>query len=159
MILVRYVPWKLMALPTPICVLAVTVLPAPFIIVAEGIKRLLAKIRRASCKSILHKQERQAIILYTKRADSQELLEQEVFPSLGITTVILENLQANDKQYRSFAAYIPKTLGYTFPILIYLKQGKIHVESLHDCVYEKDLRIRNAEEVVKACLEKIGQEQ
>lgn len=155
-IIVRYIPWRVMALPTPLLVLMVTLLPAPFILISEGIKRSHRRLLVWRSRRLLAKLA-QPVFLYTQRPDSTQLLEESVLSQLPVTAVRLNQLMVEDRRYAVLRGMLPKQLGHVFPLLLYLNNGQLCSISLHDCVYDASLRLRSAEDIQDACVERLSQ--
>ena len=154
MIFVRYLPWKVWALPTPIFTFLVVAVPTPFILVVEGIKRIFRTILHRRCKQLL--KQHQAIILYTNRPDSQDVLEQTVFPALDVCAVAVEQYHIRDKRFRCLRVLMPRRLGCAFPLLIYLRDGELKLRSVHTAVYKSPMCVNDAATITRQLQERIA---
>ena len=147
MIFVRYLPWKFWVPAFPILTFLVVVVPTPAIVLVEGVKRLWRGAQRKRCLRIL--QQKGPLVLYTRRLDSVDTLEQDVLPALAVGTVAVEGYGIAAKDYRSLRVLLPRTLGAQFPVLLSVSDGEIIRTPLHAAVYAAPLQPRPSEEIIQ----------
>lgn len=159
MIFVQRLPWRVLAVPTPIflCITLVPVLPLVYLL--EVLKYLWRFVRVYRCTQIVRqfrqRENPQYIVIYSARVSSQKILENQIWPNVPVHAVLWKQGRIADKQFARFVHVLPVDLGNSFPVLIEYRDQALHLHQLHDCVYSGIDQVMSVQDIMSAVTQRI----
>ena len=147
MLVVHHIPWRALALPTPFLTALVVLVPTPFILIFNSISWLMRRRRQRSCRALIKRSAKAALLVYTQRPDSLPLVQSILEQQPQWQGVLVEHGRIPDRTLKAIESLLPRQLGGVYPLLVTLKDGCLEVESLHDAFYEQHMQVKPLEHV------------